>query len=79
MLLSVEILSATQKKKHKILVLDFNIHLPRIQKDYIGDLNKDLLKEVGITAIDDIMAILRQVKKQNQVGVLYINRHDMLK
>ena len=80
MLLSVEILSATQKKKHvhKILVLDFNIHLPRIQKDYIGDLNKDLLKEVGITAIGDIMAILRQIKKQNQVGVLYINRHDIL-
>ena len=37
-----------------------------------------MLKEVGITAIGDIMAILRQVKKQNQVGVLYINRHDML-
>ena len=38
-------------------IAGFNIHLPRIQKDHIGDLNKELLKEVGITAIGDIMAI----------------------
>lgn len=50
----------------------FNIHLTRIQKDHIGDLNKELLKEIGITAIGDVMAILRQVKKQNKVGLFCV-------
>ena len=52
-------------------IAGFNIHLPRIQKDHIGDFSKELVKEVGKTAIGDIMAILRQVKKQNQVGMFF--------
>ena len=35
----------------------------RIEKDMLGDLDKDYLKELGVTVLGDVISILKHAKK----------------